>query len=408
MGKLLVLIAAAAFMLGLNGHAEDAVTTAEKTTLANDTNAFALDLYKTLKSGEKGNLFLSPYSISTALAMTYAGARGTTAKQMEQALHFSLGQARLHPVASALFVNLNAANQNGKKRGFQLNVANRLFIQKDYTLRADFVATTDRAYGAGVEELDFAGNTEASRLHINKYVEQKTNERIKDLIPLNGVNAVTKLVLTNAIYFKGDWALQFKKDATANAPFHAANGDVDAPLMNQTEYFGYFENETTQGVELPYTGDELSMVVLLPKKADGLAELEDALTPASLKTMLSSLVSQQVAVALPKFKMKWGTVDVAGAMQKLGMVDACSPAAADFSGITDHPNGLYIAAIFHQAFVDVNEEGTEAAAATAVVMAPRGRPPRPKVFRADRPFLFLIREKATGTILFMGRVLDPR
>ncbi len=395
--------------LFLLAHAEDAVTIAEQTTLANDTNAFALSLYATVKKDEKANLFLSPYSVSAALAMTYAGARENTATQMEQALHFTLGQKRLHPVAGALYLDLNAAEKNGKKRGFQLSVANRLFAQKNYKLRADFMELTQHAYGAGVEELDITADAEAARQYINTWVEKKTNTRIKDLIPPKGVRG-SVLVLVNAIYFKGDWSHPFEKAATVNAPFHAADGDVDVPLMNQTGEFGYFETDGVQGLELPYSGDELSMVVLLPKKAGALAQLEDALTPAGLQTMLTALAPQEVQVGLPKFKIKWGTVNLADAMQKLGMTDAFQ-ANANFSGITDSPDGMFIGAIFHQAFVDVNEEGTEAAAATAVVMKPGGAPParkEPKVFRADRPFLFLIRERATGTILFMGRVLNPK
>jgi serpin B len=380
----------------------------EKTTLTGDNNAFALSLYAKLKDSEKGNLFFSPFSISSALAMTYAGARGNTAKEMEQALHFSLGQERLHPVYGAFIQELNAAEKNGKKRGYQLAVANRLFGQKDYVFLPPFLELTQRSYGAGLQALDFKADAESSRQTINKWVEGQTQERIKDLIPAGGVTRDTRLVLTNAIYFKGDWAEQFEKKKTRDAVFHlAADGDIQAPTMNKTGEFKYYEEPGKfQVLELPYKDNELSMLVFLPAKINGLAELEKSLTGEMLKRSVEALHEQEVKVALPKFKLTWGTKNIKKTLESLGIKAAFNPAQANFAGMTNDPAGLYISAVYHKTFVDVNEEGTEAAAATAVIEAEKGKP-LPD-FIANHPFVFLIRENATGSILFMGRVADPR
>ena len=384
----------------------------EKQALANDNNAFALELYAKLNGAGKGNLFFSPYSISTALAMTYAGARGNTAAQMEKTLHFTLGQARLPVVCGAFVQELNAAEKNGRPRGFQLSTANRLFGQKGYAFLPNFLELTKTSYGAGLEELDFKANAEASRLAINKWVEEKTQEKIKDLVPPLGVTDATRLVLANAIYFKSAWAQPFDKRFTKDEAFHlSAANEAQAPLMNKTASFNYLEEENNfQALELPYKDGELSMLIFLPAKVDGLAELEKTFTAEKLKQWPGQLARQKVNVMLPKFKVTWGTVDLKSSLNALGIKDAFDANSADFSGMTNDPQGLYISAVFHKAFVDVNEEGTEAAAATAVAMKPGAAfaPAPPKLFRADHPFLFLIRENTTGTLLFMGRVADPR
>ena len=384
-------------------------TAADKRTFANDSNAFALDLYGQLTKTEKGNLFFSPYSISTALAMTYGGARGNTGAQMEKVLHFTLGQAHLHAVCGAFAQELNAAEKNGKARGFQLSVANRLFGQNGYHFLPAFVEATQVFYGAGLEQLDFSKkNAEASRQRINQWVEDKTQKKIKDLIPANAVDDAL-LVLTNAIYFKGDWASQFDKTLTKNEPFHLqAGNDVQAPTMTKTAHFKYMEEKGSfQALELPYKDNELSMLVFLPEHRDGLPQLEKTFLPDNLNRWLGNLAEQKIVVSLPKFKLTWGTVNLVPVFQALGLTDPFTN-AADFSGMTQDPAGLVIGAIFHKAFVDVNEEGTEAAAATAVVMAPGSAPMQPKSFRADHPFLFLIRENTSGNILFIGRMIDPR
>jgi len=380
----------------------------EIATAVRGVNEFSFDFYARVKKG-KGNIFISPYSISTALAMTYGGARGNTGAEMEKTLHFTLTQ-RQHAAFGALIKDLNATEKNGKPRGYQLSVANRLFGSKGYEFLQPFLDLNKFEYGAELERLDFTppDPAEASRQRINGWVEEKTQKKITDLIPKSAVDGAS-LVLTNAIYFKGDWAEQFDKTATSNAVFHlTADKDVQAPLMRKTTDVKYMEKEGSfQAIELPYKNNELSMVVILPEKVDGLTDVENSLSADNLKAWLASMSQQDTAISLPKFKMTWGTENIAGTLQTMGIKDAFRT-SANFSGMTDHPEGLFIGAVFHKAFVDVNEEGTEAAAATAVVMGP-GRPPhKPKVFTADRPFLFLIKENAGGAILFMGRVVDPR
>ncbi|NQT51969.1 serpin family protein [bacterium] len=367
-------------------------------------NAFALDLYAKL-SQEKGNLFFSPYSISTALAMTYAGARGNTETQMATALHFGLGQEPLH----AAFHNLLEATRGGDKRGYQLSVANALWGQQGYGFLDQFLKVTQAHYGAGLRQVDFRGATEAARQRINLWVEKQTNGKIKDLIQPGILDELTRLVLTNAIYFKGDWASQFKKAATRDAPFTLAGGKTTtAPLMYQRQKFGYAESRDAQALEMPYVGEDLSMIVLLPRKADGLAALEASLSADTLNGWLGRMRHPRtVRVYLPRFKMT-SAFRLGQQLKVMGMPDAFNARKADFSGMDGREDHLYIAAVIHKAFVEVNEEGTEAAAATAVVMKARSaRIPRDPVFRADRPFLFLIRHKPTGSILFMGRVADP-
>lgn len=371
-------------------------------------NEFSFDFYAQLK-GTKGNLFISPYSISTALAMTYGGARGNTGAEIEKTLHFSLAQ-RQHAPISALIKDLNAAEKDGKPRSYQLSVANRLFGSKGYVFLQPFLDLNKFEYGAELESLDFAppDASEASRKRINGWVEEKTQKKITDLIPPTAVDGAA-LVLTNAIYFKGDWAEQFDKTATANAAFHlTTDTDAQVPLMRKTASVKFMEKEgSLQAIELPYKNNALSMVVILPAKVDGLAEIEKSLTAGNLKAWLAAMALQEVAISLPKFKMTWGTQNIAATLQDMGIKDAFTP-GANFSGMTSRPEGLFISAVFHKAFVDVNEEGTEAAAATAVVMMPGGPPHKPKVFTADRPFVFLIKDNASGAVLFMGRVSDPR
>jgi serine protease inhibitor len=370
------------------------------TTVVEGNTQFSLDLYRQL-AGAEGNLFFSPYSISTALAMTYAGARANTEAEMARALHFSLDQARLPPAFAALEVQLAAAQAAGAVR---LSVANALWPQIDYEFLPDYLALTKAYYGAAVFPVDY-GQTEAARRRINAWVEQKTENKIVNLIKPGILNALTTLVLVNAIYFKGDWASQFDENLTEESPFWVAPGNsVPAPLMAQKATFGYAETESLQILELPYVGESLSMIVLLPREVDGLAELERALTWENLAMWTSRLWKQEVQVFLPRFRLTCD-FELSKALKALGMIDAFGQ--ADFSGM-DGSLLLYISKVIHQAFVDVNEEGTEAAAATAVVMMRMSLPPPPPVFRADHPFLFFIRENRTGSILFFGRMVRPQ
>lgn len=380
-------------------------------------NEFALEIYTKLQSQE-GNLFFSPYSISTAMAMAYAGARGRTESQIAKVLHFpavvnpatesiiSLSPDRTH-FASEFGKIINDLNNRGKKGNYELNVAKALWGQKGYEFLEEFLRIIDAGYGGQFNDVDFIRATEAARKNINSWVEKKTNNKIKNLIGKGVLDSMTRLVLTNAIYFKGNWASQFKEDRTENAPFTLTDGKkIDIPMMNQSAKFGYMETETFQGLDLPYVNNELSMFILLPKQPDGLKELETTLTYENLSLWISKHHKQKVVVSIPKFKMT-SQFSLVSVLKSMGIEDAFS-SDADFSGINGKRD-LFISAVIHKAYVDVNEEGTEAAAATAVTMRLTSvGPTQIPVFRADHPFLFLIRDNKTGSILFIGRVMDPK
>jgi len=362
---------------------------------------FALDLYGKLKDAE-GNLFFSPYSISTALAMTYAGARSNTEKQMAEILHFTLDQKQLHSAFACLEAQLNTLQE---KEGIELNVANSLWAQKEYILLEEFLDLIKKYYGAELSLLDFKKACEAARKKINAWVEEKTKNRIKDLIKPGVLDSLTRLVLTNAIYFKGNWESQFKKSKTEETPFWLTAGkSIKVPMMNQKQNFKYMENDNLQVLELPYVGNDLSMIVLLPKKVDGLAQLESTLSVKNLTSWMGLLKEKEISVFLPKFKMS-SQFSLNKTLALMGMHDAFSE-KADFSGMTGKKD-LYISAVIHKAFVDVNEEGTEAAAATAVGMRLLSMPAPPPIFKADHPFIFLIRHNPSESILFLGRVINP-
>jgi serpin B len=384
------------------------------TGVAGANNAFAADLYGRLAATE-GNLFFSPNSIETALTMTYAGARGNTADEMAKVLHLSAigadagNPAELHKTFGAFLRDLNAPNgPDGKPRGYQLSVANALWGQKGHNFLQDFLGLVNTSYGAALTDLDFANNAEAARVTINTWVEKQTQQKIQNLIAKGVLDGRTRLVLTNAIYFKGDWTSQFKKDATKDARFNVtADKTVTAPMMNRTGDYAYAEDAALQVLKMPYVGNEVSMVVLLPKRVDGLADLQKRLTAENLEMWGRGNRSQKVVLTMPKFKLT-AQFELAKTLAAMGMTDAFSGGKADFSGI-DGQHYLYISNVIHKAYVDVNEEGTEAAAATAIGMRTMGAalPPRQIVFKADHPFLFLIRHEKSGAILFMGRVSTP-
>jgi serpin B len=375
----------------------------DRATVAKGNNQFAVDLYARLGEQE-GNLFFSPYSLSTALAMTYAGARGATAQEMARALHFTLESARLHAALAGL-LRLTTCDRHG----FELSTANALWPQKGLSLLPEFLATVRREYLAGLEELDFAGDTEGARQTINAWVENQTHDRIKELLVRGILTPDSVLVLTNAVYFKAPWEHPFQEAATRDEDFRLSSGrKVRVPFMHQTQDLRYLDGDTFQALELPY-GGYLSLVVFLPRKVDGLVAFEKSLTAARVDTWLKSLKTYTVDVSLPRFKTT-ARFSLAETLSRMGMSSAFS-AAADFSGIAGG-RGLYISAVEHQACVDVDEEGTEAAAATAVVIrccaTIRLEPPERSVFKADHPFLYLIYDTATGSILFLGRFTNPR
>jgi serpin B len=376
---------------------------ATRLIVAGNTN-FACGLYAKLH-GQQGNLFFSPYSISTALAMTSVGARGPTELQMAKTLQFptGTGNENFHKEFTSIIRQLNQA---GAKGGFELVVANALWGQKDYKFLPDFLSLVKTNYDGDLQQVDFVGQTETARKTINDWVESKTKDKIKELIKQGTLDSMTRLVLTNAIYFKGKWASQFKPEQTMQEPFILLTGEKkDVPMMNQTADFNYMETADLQGLAMPYVGNELSMIVLLPKKLDGIKNLEEQLTADNISTWLGRLRKREVWVSFPKFKTtsEFGLADV---LQSMGMTDAFLPDKADFSGITGNKD-LFISAVVHKAYIDVNEEGTEAAAATGVTMKLTSVGPAMPVFRADHPFIFLIRDNLSGSILFIGRVTDP-
>ncbi len=363
-------------------------------------NAFALDLYRMMKTGG-GNIFFSPWSISTALTMTYEGARGETADEMRTVLHLP---EDIYSVRGSYKAIQAEINREGKS--YELNTANAIWPQKDFQFLPEYVEAIREYYGGEVTPLDYRAKTEESRVTINTWVEEKTREKIKDLIPKGVLGADTRLVLTNAIYFKGKWLGEFDKNLTRQADFTTGSGGkVKVDMMVKPEgetRHNYYESSSLQMIELPYKDDELSMLVILP--TTDMDDVEDSLSAENLRDWKGGLRLESVIIHLPKFKLE-EKYFMAGTLQALGMRSAFQ--AADFSGM-DGKRDLAISEVIHQSYVKVDEEGTEAAAATAVVMKVTAvMPTQPKVFNADHPFIFIIQDKKTANILFMGKVDNP-
>ena len=382
------------------------VNVSDIVTLTDGNNEFAFDLYRTLKEAD-GNLFYSPYSISQAMAMTFAGARGETEEQMSDTLHFALPQDRLHPSFNSLDIELGKRGEGAQgkdEEGFRLNIVNAIWGQEGYGFLSQFLDVLAENYGAGLRILDFINAPEASRITINDWVSEQTEGRIEDLIPQGAIDALTRLVLTNAIYFNAAWQYPFNEEATASGTFHLLDGTkVTVPMMTQTESYGFAAGDNYQAVELPYDGRELSMVIVLPD--DGRFEtFESSMDYGTIEEIISELNYRQVALTMPKFEFE-SEFSLKQALTEMGMPLAFST-AADFSGMTGNPE-LFIDNVLHKAFVSVDEAGTEAAAATAVIMSLTAIPEPPVTVTVDRPFIFLIRDIETGAILFMGRVLNP-
>jgi serpin B len=377
---------------------------ADLAAVAKSNNQFAVDLYAKLAANEKdGNLFFSPFSISTTLTMTCGGARGKTAEEMRKILHFALADDKLHPAAGALLDDLNAA---GKAGGFELSVANALWAEKSRQFLPEFLALNKANYHAGLETLDFAGDAEGARKTINAWVERQTQDRIKDLIQPGSFDQLTRLVLTNAVYFKAGWESIFIEGMTLERPFKLfGGGTIKTPIMAQTNWFPFGAGGGFKAVELPYEGKRLAMLILLPDKDDGLPALEKKLSVKLLEGL--KLENHEVALSLPRFTLAT-ECRLDSALKSLGMVAAFDAQKADLSGLdgeTAPGKRLFLAAAVHKAFVEVNEKGTEAAGATGGWLLAAGEEPKP--FIADHPFLFLIRDRETGCILFIGRVTNP-
>jgi len=375
---------------------------ADAALLVEGNTAFAFNLYQALR-GQDGNLFYSPHSISVALAMTYAGARGQTAEQMAATLRFLLAQERLHPAFNWLDAELATRGEGAEGKdgqGFRLNVVNAIWGQKDYSFLPAFLDVLAENYGAGLNVLDFVNETEQSRLKINDWVSYHTEGRIEDLIPQGAIDALTRLVLTNAIYFNAAWAQPFNRSMTADGPFYLLDGtQVAVPMMRESQPVSYVRATGYQAVELFYDGGELSMLILLPD-AGQFDVFEGALDAQRIRNIIGALQPGRVFLTMPKFEFD-SEFSLSNTLAAMGMPVAFS-GAADFSGMTGNRD-LFISEVVHKAFVAVDEEGTEAAAATGVVMT-TSMPPE---LTLDRPFIFLIRDIDTGAILFVGRVLNP-
>ncbi len=393
----------AGLMLAFLFGASRAAGSSETQSAVDGNTAFGLGLYGRLKTSP-GNLFFSPYSISTCLAMTYAGARGDTEKQMSRVLH--LDPQKVHASFGELQRQLSEASN---QKGIELTIANCLWTQKGHPFLPAFLKIAEGDYQANLKQADFVSDAGPARGEINRWVAQKTKDRIRDILPPGSLSGATRLVLANAIYFKGLWAKPYDKAETSSQPFHlSTTRKTEVPLMHHFDHVGYLESTDLQAVELPYQGRDLSMVILLPRQVDGCANLESRLTPALLSRSLNQMKQQMVEIFLPRFKLESG-FDLNDVLAKMGMPDAFRQ-MADFSGM-DGTLLLYISGVFHKAWGEVNEEGTEAAAATTVEVAAKAAlaklPPPPPVFRADHPFVFFIRDTRSGSMLFLGRLSDP-
>jgi serpin B len=382
----------------------DKTTVPNNETVAEGNYNFAFDLYSKLRQEKDGNLFFSPYSISAALAMTYSGAKGNTATEMSDVMHFNADQEKFHSSFKTLVDELATRNQNG----VQLNIANSIWVDKSYTFLKGYLAGVKKYYGSSINQVDFVNKFEANRIKINKWVENKTNKKIKDLLSKGVLDEETRQVLVNAIYFKGTWLNKFKKSKTQKMPFHKGKqAEISTNFMKETLSLPYYEDKKVQAIQLPYAGNKISMVIVLPRERNGIAELEKSISGDKFKTW-TLFRNSKVDLSLPKFKMTC-QFSLGKALIGMGMKEAFTN-GADFSGMTGKKD-LKISAIIHKAFIEVGEEGTEAAAATAVVMRTKSasinRPSTPKVFKADHPFLFVIRDNSTNSILFMGRMVNP-
>lgn len=372
---------------------------------AEQNNKFAFDLYQNITEKTKGNIFFSPYSISSALAMTYAGASSITELEMGQTLHFDVNRPFFHHGFNTYSTQL----LKNAKGNVELAVANQLWGEKTYELKEDFVNINRTAYNAALKPMDFKNEPEKERLEINNWVASQTNGRINDLLPKNSITIDTRLVLTNAIYFKADWLKAFDEKKTKDSVFKQSETQKkETPFMHSLSFLRYFENNQFQMIGIPYRGNKQSMIVVLPKNGNKMTNVEKSINTSFL-TKIGSSSMKQVDLALPKFKL---TLDLGlnTHLKDLGMNEAFST-HADFSKMTP-TNDLWISDVVHKAFIEIDEKGSEAAAATAIVMAIESmapsNSPQPKVFTADHPFLIYIIDNETKAILFMGRIVDPK
>jgi serpin B len=382
--------------------------------LVEGNTTFALDLYGALSEEAEGNLFVSPYSISQALAMTYAGAGGETATQMADTLHFTLDQAALPPAFQLLNGDLTTRGTAGAdaERGYpprSLQIANGLWGEQTFPFSVPFSDQLAEYYGAGLQPADFLNDPDGVRDEINRWVAEHTEDKIQNIVPEGAITEESRLVLANAIYFYGGWLDTFDAENTADGDFTLLDGStVSVPLMQQQEFYAYAAGDGYQVIELPYAGSQFAFTVLLPDEGQFDA-IEGMLDAAILDAVLAELGSRELILTLPKFEFEY-SASLADTLKALGMTDAFDAEVADFSGMLEASASepLAIGDVLHKAFISVDEEGTEAAAATTVLMAGSAAPTDPPLeVTIDRPFVFLIRDTQTGAILFIGRVMDP-
>jgi serpin B len=408
-------------LIAVMGHAATNFDLAAKAT-----NGLAVDLHRQLATGND-NLCVSPFSIQSALAMTFAGADGETRTEMARVLHFPSDASAVAASFASLQHSLDEMSAKtaelvkkskefgGASEPITLTIANRLFAQKGYAFRQAFLSLVKQNYGAAFETLDFVADPKAATQHINEWVADQTRDKIRDLIPANALNKLTRLVLTNALYLKAPWADAFSEKTTQPELFHVRGGaPVNVPMMRKTARFGYAKREDFVAISVPYVGNDLQFLILLPDEIDGLRALESTLT-ANVLAGCTKLEAQDLDLHLPKFKLEPPTIALAETLQALGMKSAFDipRGSADFDKMAPRrPNDyLYISNVFHKTFIAVDEKGTEAAAATAVVMmraTAMARPKPPIEVKVDRPFVYAIQHVPSGTCLFLGRVTDPR
>ncbi len=381
------------------------VPSEDQTSLVKGNSGFALDLYQQVR-GKEGNLFYSPFSISMALAMTWAGAKNETETAMAGTLRFELPQAQLHPAFNWLDLELSSRGKGAKAadgKAFRLNVVNALWGQVGYNFEQPFLDTLGVNYGAGMRIVDFQGDAQGSADVINGWVNTETEGKIKELVPATAISGATVLILTNAIYFNAAWKEPFKESATQNGPFTKTDGSqVTVPMMSGFQEAPYAEGDDYQALVMPYDGDEMSMVLVLPK--GDLEGFEASFDADKLSAIVGGATEHAVDVEMPKFKFDY-ELGLKKTLMEMGMKVAFTPGEADFAGINSKGKP-FIEDVLHKAFIGVNEAGTEAAAATAVIVGDESAP-EPAAISLDRPFLFFIRDNATGSLLFVGRVADP-
>jgi serpin B len=385
------------------------VASSDLQALVSGNTTFAFNLYQQIAAGNgTGNLFYSPYSVSIALSMTYAGAGASTATQIASALDFQLPPSTLHPAFDALDLQLASraqgqAGDNGQP--FKLNVIDSLWADKTFTFQKPFLDTLAQDYGTGLRTVDFEGAPETARGAINRWVTDQTDKLIPQLLPDGSIDTATRFVIVNAIYFNAGWQRPFTESATQPGAFtHLDGSQAQVPMMNESLEMGYASGANWQAAELPYAGGQTSMVIVLPRPGQ-LSQVEQGLEASFLSSVVSSLQTTAVALSMPKFSIKGATISLATELEKLGMIDAFEQAKANFSAMTQQ--SVFIKDVLHQAYVSVDENGTQAAAATAVIGETHSAVQNSATMTVDRPFFFVIRDIPTGSVLFVGRVVRP-